>query len=842
MSRFGFGKLVAILACALISVALLGQDAKKSPPPETKSTPRANNARTPRDEADLRYWLENMVWHHRFSTEEIAAATGLSADAIKMAQARLNITPDSKPQRPIDPPLLVLPYPGGRHPRLGFLDGAIDPQRETKLSIFTPWDDSSYVVLDVPEAVWSNLGLTYLAHTHVDTVWTKQGVTLPKLEWRRFPDGTYAQQRTLPNGIAFGVEAIPQRDHLAVRMWLHNGTQQPLSGMRVQMCAMLGHARGFEAQTRDNKVLSPPFAAAKSVDGKRWVIHGWQPIQRAWDNPPCPCIHADPQIPDCAPGQTREVHGWLSFYQGEDIKAEFERIKNVWRPLERVALEGRIVDADTKAILPGRLYIEGADHTWHFAETASPEGSAIRYDKKNWINANAVERHTTLSAHKFRAMLPPGRYVVTAERGKEYAPTTREIEVNAQTGVVELPLKRWINMAEFGWYSGDTHVHRTLAELPNLVLAEDLNVAFPFTYWVTQAFAPPSHGDRTLTQDAAAPAELIRVDDTHVIWPRNTEWEIFSINGRPHTLGAIFAINHKTPFSAGIPPVAPIVEQARREGALFDMDKHDWPFALTLPPLLGGTLYELANNHMWRTEFGFTKWNAPAAPWMGLSGDVAQGTERDWMEYTHRTYWALLDCGHRLNPTAGTATGVHPVPLGFGRVYVHLPNGFSYDGWLKGLAAGKSFVTTGPMLFCERRENAIQGRVVSAQESVDVELIVNGQITETFACKGTRNSQSGFESSFEREVKANGTHWVAVRVWEKLPGKSDVDRWRFAHSAPIWRDVSDQKLHPRKEEVEFLAQRVRDELARSRSVLPEAAVKEYETALNSYETAISAAK
>jgi hypothetical protein len=294
----------------------------------------AKNARPPRDEADLKSWLENMVWHHRFSTEEIAAATGLDADAIKMAQMRLGITPDSKPKRPADSPLLVLPYPGGRHPRLGFLDGAIEPQRETKLSVFTPWDATSYVVIDVPEAVWSNLGLTYLAHTHVETVWTKQGITLPKLEWQRSAEGSYSITRPLPNGIAFGVEATPLPDHVAFRMWLKNGTKEPLSGMRVQMCAMLGYARGFESQTKDNKVISPPFAAARSADGKRWIIHGWQPIQRAWDNPPCPCIHADPKIPDCAPGQTQEVSGWLSFYQGDNVHEEFRRISQLWKPLE----------------------------------------------------------------------------------------------------------------------------------------------------------------------------------------------------------------------------------------------------------------------------------------------------------------------------------------------------------------------------------------------------------------------------------------------------------------------------------------------------------------------------
>lgn len=64
------------------------------------------------------------------------------------------------------------------HPRRGFLDGAIDPQRETKVSIFPPWSGGGYVVVDVPEAIFSDLGLTYLAHTHIPTIWDSQSIEL----------------------------------------------------------------------------------------------------------------------------------------------------------------------------------------------------------------------------------------------------------------------------------------------------------------------------------------------------------------------------------------------------------------------------------------------------------------------------------------------------------------------------------------------------------------------------------------------------------------------------------------------------------------------------------------
>lgn len=284
------------------------------------------NARRPTSENDLRAWLENMVWHHGFSPAEVRSATGLDEAAIAAALARFDISPKNRPKRPADAPLLVLPYPGGRHPRIGFLDGAVNPQRETKLSVFTPWDDRSYVVADVPEAIWSNLGLTYLAHTHVPTVWTKQGTTLEPLEWRREPDGALVMERTLPNGIAFGTKAVAGRDGVRMEQWLTNGTAQPLTDLRVQNCVMLKGATGFAQQTNENKIFRPPYAACRSEDGRRWIIMAWSPNHRCWGNAPCPCLHSDPKFPDCPPGETRRLKGWLSFYEGTDIDGELRRL------------------------------------------------------------------------------------------------------------------------------------------------------------------------------------------------------------------------------------------------------------------------------------------------------------------------------------------------------------------------------------------------------------------------------------------------------------------------------------------------------------------------------------
>jgi hypothetical protein len=291
------------------------------------------NARTPHGDTELRRWLENMVWYHRFTFDEIQAATGLPVETIQEALKRWQIEAETRPNRAEDASILVLPYPGGRHPRIGFLEGAIDPQRETKVSVFLPWEPTHYVVLDVPEAIWwdgpDGRELLYLAHTHIATHWDKKGITLKTLEWQTTPQGTLRCERSLPNGVAFGTEIQALQNAVRMEMWLTNGTQNTLSGLDVQNCIMMKGAPEFAQLDNENKVFRKPVAACRSNKAARWLITAWAPCHRVWGNPDCPCMHSDPKFPDCAPGETVRLRGWLSFFEGEEIAAEMERIARI---------------------------------------------------------------------------------------------------------------------------------------------------------------------------------------------------------------------------------------------------------------------------------------------------------------------------------------------------------------------------------------------------------------------------------------------------------------------------------------------------------------------------------
>ncbi|MDA1054207.1 MAG: CehA/McbA family metallohydrolase [Planctomycetota bacterium] len=519
------------------------------------------------------------------------------------------------------------------------------------------------------------------------------------------------------------------------------------------------------------------------------------------------------------------------------------------RGQEQHTLRGVIVDAETNASLAGRLYIQDEQGRFFHAKSAAADGSAVEYSKQR--GPQSIEIHTTLSADAFTAQLPPGKYTLTAERGKEYHGATATVDLTDGPGDVRLTLRRWIDMSSLGWYSGETHVHRSMAELPTAMLADDLNVALPLTHWVTRAYTPPSQGDKN---SAPVAAELVKIDATHVIYPLNTEYEIFTVDDKRHTLGAIFALNQKTVLTDGVPPVRPIAEQVHREGGLLELDKHNWPWSMMLIPVMKVDLYELTNNHVWRTEFAFKQFGEPPAPYMNVEQDADGMSEKGWLDFTFQNYYVLLNCGFRLRPTAGTASGVHPVPLGFGRVYVDVPQGFSYDAWLVGLDAGQSFVTTGPMLVVTANDQPLgttfqvengksirirlQGWAKSEHPLSRIEVVSSKGLLQTIKPQSQKTDAGAYSADIDVKLEFDESTWVAVRCFEQLPN----GRERFAHTAPIHVDIAGKPLRPRKAEVQYLVDRMQREIERNTGVLTEAALAEFREALRAYEAIAATAE
>lgn len=264
---------------------------------------------------NLDFWLKNMAYDHQYTRDEVVEVVRLPKPIL---EEHLGLLRDESAFAGRPGCVKVLPYPGGRHPRIGFLEGAIDPLRGTKVSIFPPWEKGGYMVLDIPEAIFSNLGLTFLAHTHIPTIWNGQNTVIDNRDWI-IDENCLRSEWRLPNGIVFGACVTPEANGVAMELFLENGTDAALTGLRTQICVMLKAAPGFEEQNQERKEYEAPLTVVKARDADRYLLLAFEHCGRAWGNEKCPCVHSDPVLPDAAPGKRVSVRGWLRFYEGADI-------------------------------------------------------------------------------------------------------------------------------------------------------------------------------------------------------------------------------------------------------------------------------------------------------------------------------------------------------------------------------------------------------------------------------------------------------------------------------------------------------------------------------------------
>ena len=66
--------------------------------------------------------------------------------------------------------------------------------------------------------------------------------------------------------------------------------------------------------------------------------------------------------------------------------------------------------------------------------------------------------------------------------------------------------------------------------------------------------------------------------------------------------------------------------------------------------------------------------------------------------WSQEIYYQILNSGLRIPPTAGSASGVLPNPVGYNRVYAQVGGELTPERWWEAVKAGRTFVTNGPLL------------------------------------------------------------------------------------------------------------------------------------------------
>jgi len=395
--------------------------------------------------------------------------------------------------------------------------------------------------------------------------------------------------------------------------------------------------------------------------------------------------------------------------------------------------------------------------------------------------------------------LKPGVYHVEVERGPEHGAFSQDVEIAA--GAVKklsVELKRLADLSSQGWWSGELHVHRPITDVELLMQAEDLHVAPVITWW----------NNRNPWTNGVPPSNLlVRFDGDRFYHAMGGEDERGG--------GALLYFNLRQPLDiAGAareyPSPMKFLAAARQQpDVCVDIEK---PFWYDTPIWLASGKVDsigIAHNHMHRG---------------GVLANEAWGRPRDKQRlpdpqgnghWTQEIYYHILNCGLRLPPSAGSASGVLPNPVGYDRVYVHLEGGLSYEKWWDGLKAGRVFVSNGPLLRC-RADGEWPGHVFKAQPGQALELDLTASLESRDAVSNIEIIQNGRVikavpySEWKRtsslgRIKFEESGWFLVRAVADVPGT-----FRFASTGPFYVEIGPATRRVSKASAQFFLDWLRE--------------------------------
>jgi len=392
--------------------------------------------------------------------------------------------------------------------------------------------------------------------------------------------------------------------------------------------------------------------------------------------------------------------------------------------------------------------------------------------------------------------LKEGKYRLEIERGPEHESVSRDLQMRAGVDLSStVELKRIANLAAEGWWSGELHVHRPLADVELLMRAEDLHVAPVITWW----------NNKDLWEGKEIPAELVTKFDgnrfVHVMAGEDErEGGALMFYGLPRPL-AIRGASREYPS-----PVKFLLEAKQVPRAHVDIEK---PFWWDVPTWLATGKIDtmgMAVNHMCRSQMYESEAWGKARPVDRLPAPLGNGY---WVQ---EIWYRVLDCGLRIAPSAGSASGVLANPVGYNRAYVRIDGEPSYEKWMEGLRAGRSFITNGPLLRVQANGRH-PGEVFTAEKELSIELeakLEGRDPVEAFEIirDGRIERKVPVKDGLGRlDFKRSG--WFLVRCIAP-----NDKTFRFASTAPFYVEIGDSKRRISRSSAKFFVDWIDERMSR----------------------------
>ncbi|MAS95503.1 MAG: hypothetical protein CMO55_20070 [Verrucomicrobiales bacterium] len=407
--------------------------------------------------------------------------------------------------------------------------------------------------------------------------------------------------------------------------------------------------------------------------------------------------------------------------------------------------------------------------------------------------------------------LPEGKYEVTVTRGPEYFPKTVELKVDEQQSVLDVSLKRWIDPSDFGWWSGDHHIHAAGCkhyESPSEgvhadamyrhVVGEDLKVGANLTWGPCFDYQKQFFTGKV--DNVSRYPYLIRYDVEVSGFGSHRSGHLCLLRLKEQIIPGGDSKEHWPTLCLNT------LKWAQKQGAVCGPAHSGWGLMLptddlpnyNIPPYdgIGANEYIVDVTHMVEGPEGEP---VPAVDFLSMVD-----TPHVW---ELNIWYHTLNCGYRTRISGETDFPcIYGERVGLGRSYIKLDGKLDYDAWCEGISKGRGYVSDGNSHLIDMSVNGVglgtagsevkisPGETISISakvaarltgdrgyaklgvaekpfwhierarigdsEKVPLELVVNGEVV---AKKEIQADGSLSDVSFD-DVSLDNSSWVALRI------------------------------------------------------------------------------
>ncbi|MDR3637486.1 MAG: CehA/McbA family metallohydrolase [Isosphaeraceae bacterium] len=402
-----------------------------------------------------------------------------------------------------------------------------------------------------------------------------------------------------------------------------------------------------------------------------------------------------------------------------------------------------------------------------------PEKAPIRYFGRFFYCAGEAD-----------VAVPAGPVRIEVWKGLEYRPVSMVVTLEKGAAQrVEMILRPEAPMAALSYYSGDAHLHFPRESDADDRRIFDLLDAEGVRYGTTLAYNEPA-GPYTGAMDKLASPQRRGLGKASIRSRGDTQL----ISGQEYRNATY---GHMNLF---------LLDELVRKGE--SLNANNWPLYGDIARRArsaGGVSFYAHGGYAQEIYADVVQDNIDAVELLQFGVYRGIGLS-DW--------YRMLNCGFRI-PTVGACDFPACRKLADCITYVHADQAPGVEGWLRGATAGRSFVTTGPLLLLEvdgqkpgdriaksgPGPHRVRARVRVRSEVTpvtNVQVVVNGRVLAEKVVSATEGQGEWVELS--QPVALDRSGWIAARAFSlSRLGTPDAE----SHTNPVFVDVDGKAPYER---------------------------------------------